>query len=101
MKCSRCQHENEAGAKFCEECATPLARKCANCGRDRDGDAGMRRAAVSSTGAHDSPLQRSGARIRSPRAAERRVMGTERGVPALAALTSSWSPNGSEVEAHE
>jgi signal transduction histidine kinase len=24
MKCSRCQHENRAGAKFCEECATPL-----------------------------------------------------------------------------
>jgi len=26
MKCPRCQHENEAGAKFCEECAAPLAR---------------------------------------------------------------------------
>jgi class 3 adenylate cyclase/tetratricopeptide (TPR) repeat protein len=33
MKCSRCQHENEAGAKFCEECAAPLARVCAKCGR--------------------------------------------------------------------
>src|SRR5262245_51502318 len=33
MKCARCQHENEAGAKFCEECATPLARVCAECGR--------------------------------------------------------------------
>ncbi len=33
MKCPRCQHENEAGAKFCEECATPLARACAKCGR--------------------------------------------------------------------
>ncbi len=33
MKCPRCQHENEAGAKFCEECASPLARTCANCGR--------------------------------------------------------------------
>jgi class 3 adenylate cyclase/tetratricopeptide (TPR) repeat protein len=32
MKCSRCQHENRAGAKFCEECAAPLARTCANCG---------------------------------------------------------------------
>jgi class 3 adenylate cyclase/tetratricopeptide (TPR) repeat protein len=29
----RCQHENEAGAKFCEECAAPLARACAKCGR--------------------------------------------------------------------
>jgi len=33
MRCPRCQVENEAGAKFCEECATPLARACAKCGR--------------------------------------------------------------------
>jgi len=33
MKCPRCQHENEAGAKFCEECAAPLARTCGHCGR--------------------------------------------------------------------
>jgi class 3 adenylate cyclase/tetratricopeptide (TPR) repeat protein len=33
MKCPQCQHENEAGAKFCEECAAPLARACATCGR--------------------------------------------------------------------
>src|SRR5262245_31170550 len=32
MKCPRCQHENRTGAKFCEECATPLARACSNCG---------------------------------------------------------------------
>jgi class 3 adenylate cyclase/tetratricopeptide (TPR) repeat protein len=32
MTCPRCQHENRAGAKFCEECAAPLARACANCG---------------------------------------------------------------------
>ena len=32
MQCPRCQHENRSGAKFCEECATPLARTCSNCG---------------------------------------------------------------------
>jgi class 3 adenylate cyclase/tetratricopeptide (TPR) repeat protein len=32
MKCPRCQHENRPGAKFCEECAAPLARACINCG---------------------------------------------------------------------
>ena len=32
MKCLRCQHENRPGAKFCEECAAPLVRACANCG---------------------------------------------------------------------
>src|SRR5215475_7466665 len=30
MKCPRCQHANRPGAKFCEECATPLT--CSNCG---------------------------------------------------------------------
>jgi class 3 adenylate cyclase/tetratricopeptide (TPR) repeat protein len=34
MKCSRCQHENRLGAKFCEECAAPLERACANCGAE-------------------------------------------------------------------
>ena len=33
MKCSRCPHENEAGAKFCERCAAPLAWTCASCGQ--------------------------------------------------------------------
>ena len=32
MKCSRCQHENRSGAKFCAECAAPLERACASCG---------------------------------------------------------------------
>src|SRR5215467_8917680 len=33
MKCPQCQHDNETGAKFCEECASPLARACAKCSR--------------------------------------------------------------------
>src|SRR5262245_18206523 len=32
MKCRRCQHDNPQGARFCEECATPLARTCSSCG---------------------------------------------------------------------
>ncbi len=32
MKCPKCQHENSAKAKFCEECAAPLPRTCDNCG---------------------------------------------------------------------
>src|SRR5690242_8053356 len=32
MRCPRCQHENPSGAKFCEECAAPLARACSKCG---------------------------------------------------------------------
>src|SRR5215831_7009208 len=33
MKCPRCQHDNEMGGKFCEQCAAPLARACSRCGR--------------------------------------------------------------------
>ena len=32
MLCSKCAHENRDGAKYCEECAAPLARACTNCG---------------------------------------------------------------------
>ena len=32
MKCRRCQHDNPQGARFCEECASPVARACSNCG---------------------------------------------------------------------
>jgi class 3 adenylate cyclase/tetratricopeptide (TPR) repeat protein len=32
LKCPRCQHDNPKGARFCEECAIPLARTCSNCG---------------------------------------------------------------------
>jgi class 3 adenylate cyclase/ketosteroid isomerase-like protein len=31
MRCPSCQHENRDGAKFCEECATPLKRACTSC----------------------------------------------------------------------
>jgi class 3 adenylate cyclase len=34
MRCPRCQHENRPGAKFCEECATPLTRTCSQCGSE-------------------------------------------------------------------
>jgi len=32
MQCQRCQHDNPLEARFCEECAAPLARTCSNCG---------------------------------------------------------------------
>src|SRR5690349_19892555 len=32
MKCPRCQQDNRAGARFCQECAVPLAPTCHNCG---------------------------------------------------------------------
>jgi len=32
LTCPRCHYKNRAGAKFCEECATLLARTCSSCG---------------------------------------------------------------------
>src|SRR5262249_12844316 len=32
LRCSKCGHDNAIGARFCEECATQLARICASCG---------------------------------------------------------------------
>src|SRR5262245_10829901 len=32
ITCPACSHDNRGGARFCEECATPLARKCPSCG---------------------------------------------------------------------
>ena len=32
MRCPQCQHDNKAGARFCEECGAPLAPACARCG---------------------------------------------------------------------
>src|SRR5262245_16151593 len=32
MKCSRCQHENRPGRRFCSECGASLALACPSCG---------------------------------------------------------------------
>ena len=34
MYCPGCQHENRPGAKFCEQCATPLPQTCSRCGAE-------------------------------------------------------------------
>ena len=34
VNCSACGHGNRESAKFCEQCATPLARSCARCGNE-------------------------------------------------------------------
>jgi len=34
MQCPRCQHESPSSAKFCPECAAPLAHRCVACGAE-------------------------------------------------------------------
>ena len=31
MKCPKCNHENQGGAKFCSNCATQLCQVCPSC----------------------------------------------------------------------
>src|SRR5262249_28222566 len=39
MRCPNCGCENRQGAKFCNECGTPLALRCASCGSENPGGA--------------------------------------------------------------
>ena len=34
MICSSCSHDDRDGARFCEECAAPLVRRCPSCGAE-------------------------------------------------------------------
>ena len=38
MQCPRCQHQNPPQAKFCGECAAPLAASCPSCGAANPAD---------------------------------------------------------------
>ena len=35
MRCPSCNHDNRDAAKFCEQCANPLAQRCGACGAPR------------------------------------------------------------------
>jgi class 3 adenylate cyclase/tetratricopeptide (TPR) repeat protein len=55
MKCHRCQQENPPQAKFCLECATPLALRCTNCGTQLPAGAKFCFECATRVGAPDSP----------------------------------------------
>ena len=70
MNCARCRHENRAGAKFCEECAAPLAPRCGNCGGELSATARFCSECGAAQGLGDGRWE-SGARGREPGAAAR------------------------------
>jgi len=37
MRCQSCGFDNHAGAKFCNECGSPVAPRCASCGTENPG----------------------------------------------------------------
>src|SRR5262245_53715423 len=94
MKCPRCQQENPPPAKFCLECATPLALRCASSGTQLS--AGAKFCFECATPVSAS---RSGPRLASPEAytakhlAERIInspvdgSGAENGVPSTGPLS--------------
>ena len=55
MKCPRCQQENPPQAKFCLECATPLALRCTSCGTQLPAGAKFCFECATPVGAPDSP----------------------------------------------
>jgi len=59
MKCSQCEHANPQGARFCEECATPLIRTCSNCGKALSAAAKFCHACAHPTAADAGPPGRS------------------------------------------
>jgi class 3 adenylate cyclase/tetratricopeptide (TPR) repeat protein len=66
MQCSKCGHENRAGAKFCEECAAPLARVCANCGAPLSPTAKFCSECAHPAGASTAPTQPAAPRFDAP-----------------------------------
>jgi class 3 adenylate cyclase/tetratricopeptide (TPR) repeat protein len=57
MRCLRCEHENRAGAKFCEECGAALARRCGKCGADLSASAKFCSECAHPTGAVAAPTE--------------------------------------------
>ncbi len=75
--CANCQTENPASAKFCTECATPLARACSNCGTPNPPAAKFcsecATAMASQPGGSSSSAATGGGHVAAP-VAERRVV---------------------------
>jgi class 3 adenylate cyclase len=55
MECPKCQHFNDAAAKFCVECATPLASTCSRCGHQLPPTAKFRPECAHPTGIAANP----------------------------------------------
>jgi class 3 adenylate cyclase len=59
MKCPKCQHINDAMAKYCVECATPLALACTRCGQILPSTAKFCPQCAQPSGVTESPHARS------------------------------------------
>ena len=98
ITCSNCQTENPAGAKFCTECATPLARPCPNCGTANAPGAKFCSecaTALASAGASMGPIAATSAPAAPAHEAERRL------VSVLFADLVGFTPFAEERDAEE
>ncbi|MFN2418077.1 MAG: AAA family ATPase [Candidatus Limnocylindria bacterium] len=91
MGCSQCGTENLPGAKFCSECAAPLARTCPSCGTGNSSSAKF----CSECATALAPSQGSGNAPAKPPVAERRL------VTVLFADIVGFTPFAEERDAEE
>ena len=98
MVCSSCGTENEAGRKFCKECAARLAATCPSCGAANSPDAkfcGECATALTPGASPSATAPRSAGPTTSPPVAERRV------VSVLFADLVGFTPFAEERDAEE
>ena len=57
MHCESCSTENSQGAKFCNQCATPLSVRCRKCGSENPTDARYCAQCATALGAEARPLK--------------------------------------------
>jgi len=77
MKCPRCQQENPPQAKFCLECATPLALRCTHCGTPLPPGAKFCFECATPVGAPDSPPRFSSPDAYTPKHLAERIINSK------------------------
>jgi hypothetical protein len=107
MKCPRCQQENPSQAKFCLECATPLALRCSNGGTQLPAAAKFCFECATPVGAPGSPPRPASPAAYTPKYLPERIISSKAalegdreqalGVPMLSCGTAASSRAGTSV----
>jgi class 3 adenylate cyclase/tetratricopeptide (TPR) repeat protein len=77
MKCCRCQQDNPPQAKFCLECAAPLALRCASCGTQLPSGAKFCFECATPVTAAGPPPRSASPRIYTPRHLAERIINSK------------------------
>ena len=77
MRCPRCQQENPPLAKFCLECATPLALRCGGCGTQLPAAARFCFECAKPVSAPDSPSRLASPEVYTPKHLAERIINSK------------------------